>query len=204
MIWSIGAFILLVLIILLIGFKAELTLTVRDDHLWQGFLVNIDSRFFRVHRCYDLSDPSLNLPESSLLALYEKKKPAGTVPQDPPQSATGSHNQASRLRRFWHRQGKRCRIFRALNEITRIEWTSTVGGQDACQAALNSGAAWALKGWLLVWLSTYCKIGKVAIDVRPNFSTTGFMSTAKCILKIRLAQIIFMKAYLSALKSGGE
>ena len=204
MIWFIGAFVLLVFIALLfIGIKAELTLTIKDDEDWQGFLVSIDSRFFRINRCYDLSDPSLNLLESSLLSLYEKKKNTHNSSQDSP-AAAGNLNQVLRWRRLLHQHGILRRLCRTINQINRIEWISTVGGRDACQAALNSGAAWAFKGSLLGWLSTYCKIGKVAVSVRPSFSSTGFISTAKCILTIRLAQIIIIKTCLSVLKSGGE
>lgn len=203
-IWSIGAFILLVFITLLfIGIKAELTLTIKDDDDWQGFLVSIDSRFFRIDRCYDLSDPSLNLLESSLLFLYEKNKHTCAASQIP--FASAAHlNQALRWRRFLPKQGLLRRLFRTLNQVNRIEWISTVGGRDACQAALNSGVAWACKGSLLGWLSTYCKIGQVAINVRPSFSSSGFISSAKCILTIRLAQIIIIMTRLSVLKSGGE
>ena len=204
MIWFIGAFVLLTFITLLfIGIKAELTLTIKDDEDWQGFLVSIDSRYFRINRCYDLSDPSLNLLESSLLALYEKKKNTHTASKESP-AAAGNLNPALRWCCLLHQHGILRRLFRNLNQINRIEWISTVGGRDACQAALNSGSAWAFKGSLLGWLSTYCKIGKVAVNVRPSFSSTGFISTAKCILTIRLAQIIIIKTCLSVLKSGGE
>lgn len=205
MIWFIGAFVLLVFITLLfIGIKAELTLTIKDDEDWQGFLVSIGSRFFRINRCYDLSDPGLSLLESSLLAIYEKKRGSHTAPKNPSKPAKGTLDQARRVHRFLQRHGSLRSLFRTLNEITGLEWTSSIGGRDACQAAINSGVAWAFKGSLLGWLSTYCKIGRVAVHVRPSFSSTGFISTAKCIFTIRLAQIIIIITCLLVLKSGGE
>lgn len=198
--WIISASILLAAISLLfISVPARLTVSVREDLNWQGVLVSFDARLLRLDRRYDFSDPSLNLLEMAILKAYENRN----------HSSASSKEQLRPFKtaqRWWgfinpHRTWFVSAL--ALPKIARLEWSSTVGGEDAYRTAMNSGVAWAVKGSLLGWLSSCFAIGELAVKVTPNFSASGYLSTLKCILKIRLVQIIIIKTYLSVKKSGG-
>ncbi len=198
--WIISAFILLAAISLLfISVPARLTVSVREDLIWQGILVNFDARLLRLDRRYDFSDPSLNLLETAILRVYENKTHSSASEKE--------HRRPLRAARRWwgfiNRHRTRLIPAIAVPRIARLEWSSIVGGEDAYQAAMNSGVAWAVKGSLLGWLSSCCAIGDMSVKVTPNFLSSGYLSTLKCILKIRLVQIIIIKTYLAVKKSGG-
>jgi len=178
---------------------------VREDESCQGLQVKIHSLFYKMNRCYNYTDPNLRLLESILIAAIERRP---TERQTPTVSADKIEAFMQSLKGFPLRNIGRLTvenrdilaIVLRYIIVDELEWISTVGSRDALHTALCTGLCWAFKGSIIGVLSSQCKLGKIMLDVRPDFSTPHFLSNFRCILKMRTVHIIFIEAYASAIK----
>jgi hypothetical protein len=190
---------LLITICLSLYVKAEIILKVKEDESYQGMSMQIHSRFYNVNRQYDYTDPKLRLLESILIYAIQDQK------------ADATHQNASpRIKEIM----QACKGFpvRSLFELCRgnsdiinmllrhtivekLEWISTVGSKDALFTALSTGLCWTLKGLLIGLLSSRCSLRQLLLDVRPDFANPAFLSSFRCILKMRLVHIIIIEIY---------
>lgn len=197
--------ILLICVGLAVYIRAEVIITVREDELFRGLIINLNSRFYKMERQYNYTDPRFSLVESLLLSALESRKPHA---QEAHISFEESEEFVRLLRGFPVRilfkvaskSLKMVDFILGYTIIENINWVSIVGSRNACYTALQSGACWALKGSLLGLLSSRCRIKKVACDVKPDFINPFFKTTFICILKIRTAHIIFIELYAIAMK----
>jgi hypothetical protein len=84
--------------------------------------------------------------------------------------------------------------------VDNLEWKSVIGSQDALYTALETGACWAFKGIIIGAMSSRCRLGRLVLDVKPDFITPAFLSNLTCILKIRTVHIIIIEIAIIAIK----
>lgn len=201
MTWLIGAAVLLLAILFLcLHIKAEISIVLRDDRDWQGIVLKITSRFYKMDHSYECTDPHLNLLEVILFSAYEARRRYLAM-EKMSRSDPGMSSKIF-LPRVIRSLLKRRRLIALLNFTTfdKLEWVSIVGGNDAHDAAIRSGVLWGIKGSMLGWLKTHSKIDNSKVFVRPNFSNPDYKSSFKCILKMRLVHIIIIGSFVIALK----
>ena len=203
--WLWGIILFLIISFLLLYIRAEITIVIREDESCQGFEVHIHSLFYKMSRYYNYTDPQLRLLESILMTAIEKRP---NDHQTPTVSADKIEAFIQSLKGFPLRNIGRLTIenrdiFAIVLRyiiVDELKWISTVGSQDALYTALNTGLCWALKGSIIGVLSSQCKLGKIMLDVKPDFSTPHFLSNFRCILKMRTVHIIIVEAYASVIK----
>lgn len=76
--------------------------------------------------------------------------------------------------------------------IERMSWNTVLGLDDAMQTALGTGSVWALKGSLAAWISSHSRLQDLNLEVKPDFSHITCNTNLSCILKMRIAHIIFI------------
>lgn len=204
-IWIIGF--LLIAICLSLYIKAEIILKVREDESYQGISLQINSRFYKVNRQYDYTDPKLRLLESILISAIEHhKSKSDTVRQTAPPGIQEVIMQAFKgfpVRSIFElSRGNFYILNTALRYmiVDRLEWISTVGSKDALYTALSTGMCWTLKGILIGVLSSRCSLRHLLVDVRPDFANPVFLSSFTCILKMRLVHIMIIEIYAIVIK----
>jgi hypothetical protein len=84
--------------------------------------------------------------------------------------------------------------------VEKLEWISIVGSKDALYTALGTGMCWTLKGIVISAIGSQCSLRHILLDVKPDFTNQGFSSNFKCILKIRLVNIIRIETHAIAIK----
>ncbi len=201
MIWLIGAIILVIPIsFIFLWIKADVNVIVRNDSDFQGVDLKISSRFYKLDRSFDCTDPHLNLFEMILFfAFQERQRYTSMVKasqEDP------SLPKPTFLPKIVGSLLQNSQIFTLLSftVIEKMEWFSVIGGQDPCDAAIKSGITWGIKGSLLGWLSVHCKIDYLKAYVQPNFANPEYTSNFRCILKMRLVHIIIIELFVIVLK----
>jgi hypothetical protein len=203
--WILVIMFLLIIISLSLYVKAEIILTVREDEFFQGILLRINSRFYKLNRQYDYTDPKLRLLESILIsAALHRKSDAGQKTASP-----GIHDvfiQAFKgfpVGSLFELSKGNTRVIKTILRYTiveNLEWKSTVGSKDALFTALSTGMCWTLKGILIGTLSSRCSLRHLSMDVKPDFVNPAFLSNFRCILKIRLVHIIIIEIYAIVIK----
>ncbi len=202
-IWVMGF--LLITIGLSLYIKAEITLKVREDESFQGVSLQINSRFYKVTRQYDYTDPKLRLLESILISAIEhhqsdsiqKTASAGT------QEVIMQAFKGFPIRSLFELCTGNSRMFIIVLRYTvveKLEWISTVGSKDALYTALSTGMCWTIKGIVIGALSSRCSLRHLCLDVRPDFVNPAFLSSFTCILKMRLVHIMIIEIYAIVIK----
>jgi len=197
---------LLIVICLSLYFKAEVILEVREEELFQGMSLQINSRFYKLNRQYDYTDPKFRLLESILISAIEHRKSDNGQQIASPgmQKVFRQLFKGFPVRRLFELSRENSRI---LNNVLRhtivdnLEWISTVGSKDALYTALSIGMCWTLKGILIGVLSSRCSLRHLLVDVRPDFANPVFLSRFTCILKMRMVHIIIIEIYAIVKKS---
>ncbi len=193
-VWAIIV-ILLIVVLLSLKIKIEIIIIVHEDELDQGLQLKIHAFMYNSQHNYEYTDPRLRLWESLLIDVMNNRTH---------QEEQGWLQKIRAIRK--HSLENRT-IFDLASQyifIDELEWTTQVGSQDALYTAMGTGWCWALQGTIIAWLSNHFKLGKVKIDVKPNFTVPAFLSNCRCILKIRMVHIIIIKAYASAIKVRGR
>jgi hypothetical protein len=202
-IWVIGF--VLIIICLSLYIKAEIILEVREDEFFQGMSLQINSRFYKVDRQYDYTDPKLRLLESILVSAIEHRK-SDTDQQIMSPGMQEVFRQLFKgfpVRSFFELSRANSHILKNVLRYTiveKLEWISTVGSKDAFYTALSTGMCWTLKGILIGALSSRCSLRRLLVDVRPDFANPAFLSRFSCILKMRMVHIIIIEIYAIAKK----
>ncbi len=83
--------------------------------------------------------------------------------------------------------------------IERLDWSSSIGLNDAMYTAIGSGGLWALKGMLVGFLSSKSRLQDVNLQVEPDFNGEKVVSRLYCILKMRIVHIILITFYFLVL-----
>lgn len=204
--WLWGILSALLVGLLLLYVKAEIGIILHEDESGQGLQLRIQAPFYNFENYYDYSEPALSLPESFLLAVVEENI-AGH--QNSSDEYNNNYHLSSRGNGFfmpiWRfiKNRKMLRIMRGFTIVEELEWNSRMGSRDALHTGLNTGLCWAIKGSIVGFLSNYCHLAKVKLNVTPDFSIPAFASNLRCILKIRIVHIIIIGAYASAIKVRG-
>ena len=83
--------------------------------------------------------------------------------------------------------------------IERLDWSSSIGLNDAMYTAIGSGGLWAVKGTLVGFLSSKIRLQDVNLQVEPDFNGKKVVSRLYCILKMRIVHIILITFYFLVL-----
>lgn len=203
-VWIWGTIFLLTGFGLSIYIKSEIIINMREDGLFQGLNLKIRSCFYKINNQYDYTDPGLRLWESILIAGLFKGPNHLNTPNEAP---LGYYEYLSFLKgsplKDWDSLSSKLKILALVLRfaiVERLEWKSTVGSRDALHTALAAGAGWALQGVIIGMLSNKCRLQRVEMDVRPDFTNPAFFSRLSCILKLRMVHIMIIELYVLVLK----
>lgn len=132
-----------------------------------------------------------NLPVFKLIKKKdaEKKKPAEE------KTAELTENTESlfvKLNRFKDVFGNTVRLLRRFVGISDISLNLSIGTGDAALTAISTGALWAAIYRVIGVLGNICYIDNHNVEITPNFTESQFSLNAQCIIKSRIAYIIFI------------
>ncbi len=203
-VWIWGIVLLLIIFCLSLYIKVDVAISIREEDALQGVSLKIHSRFYKMNRQYNYTDQKLHLIESFLISHFYKS-------QDPPQTTDITlHDDMEYpsilkgpIRNFVKFSMKNKKILGSVLSfliVDRLEWKSVVGSQDAFYTALETGACWAFKGVIIGVLSSRCRLGRLMLDVKPDFITPALLSNITCILKMRTVHIIIIEISIIAIK----
>jgi len=204
-VWIWGIVLLLIIFCLSLYIKVTVTVIIREDESFQGVSFKIHSRFYKLKRQFDFTDPHLRLIESILLSAISKidippRNPTTFLPEDEEYLSIFRGHPIKYIALRALEDGKVLNFGLKYLIVDNLEWKSVVGTQDALHTALGTGACWALKGAIIGVLSSRCRLGRLVLDVRPDFMTPAFFSRLTCILKIRTVHIIIIEVFIIATK----
>lgn len=172
-----------------------------QDHL-QGIKLDIKIPFYRKKEEYDFSDPKLRLLEAMLV---DRMTSGSSADQSGFNLAT-LKAVGQKIAAFLHTPPLEKTHFDILIKalsftvVEKLEWKTTAGGHDAMYAALRTGCFWALQSWVVVFISTHCRLNRLQLAVEPDFANNIFISNFACILKMRIVHIIIIVLYILAWK----
>jgi len=83
--------------------------------------------------------------------------------------------------------------------IERLDWSSSIGLNDAMYTAIGSGGLWAVKGTLVGFLSSKSRLQDINLQIEPDFNGEKVVSRLYCILKMRIVHIILITFYFFVL-----
>jgi|GEM_PF-722561 Protein of unknown function (DUF2953). len=201
--WIWGIALLFTIFCLLLYIKVQVTVHVREDESFQGVNLQIHSLFYKYSRQYDYTDPRLRLIESILISSKIKI---------PPRHAATILPENKKYLSFFRNHPIKYIVLSAAEDgevlsfglkyllVTDLEWKTVVGSQDAFRTALDTGICWSVKGIIIGFLSSKCKLGRLFLNVKPDFANPAFYSTITCILKMRTVHIIFIEIFIIAKK----
>lgn len=78
-------------------------------------------------------------------------------------------------------------------KLDYIKWHTTIGLSDAALTAVVYGLFWSVKCNLLNLISKYNFPDKVDIDIIPDYSRLIFETEIRCIIRIKIANIIITR-----------
>jgi len=171
-----------------------------NDHV-QGVKLDIQLPLYRIQLNYDYSDPKLHLWEAVLIDRINnglKAKLGFNLAAFKNILRRIPHLfQVSDYEQFSFHVFKKALGFTV---VENLEWRTTVGGRDAMQTALGAGFLWALKAWIVAYISSQAKLEQLHLAVNPDFAKDRFTSKISCILKMRIVHIITIAICILVLK----
>jgi len=203
--WIWGLILLLIIFCLSLYIKVDVNLSIREEESFQGLYLKVLSRFYKINRKFDYTDPHFRLVESILVASFLKKR----NPVQTPTVAPSEYEEyllifkgfpIKHIVKYALEHSKIMSVVLKYLIVDRLEWKTIVGSQDALYTALGTGACWALKGTLIGVLSSRCRLGRLMLDVKPDFMTPALLSNLSCILKIRTVHIMIIGIRIIAMK----
>lgn len=204
-VWIWGIALLFTIFCLSLHIKVQVTVNVREDATFQGVNLKIHSLFYKYSQQYDYTDPRLRLIESILISVFPKIK-------IPPRHAATILPETKKYLSFFRNHPIKYIVMSAVEDgevlsfslkyllVTDLKWKTVVGSKDAFRTALDSGICWSVKGIIIGFLSSKCKLGHLFLNVKPDFANPAFYSTITCILKMRTVHIIFIEIFIIAKK----
>lgn len=203
--WIWGTILLATGLFLLIYIRAEVIIDVREDKSLKGISLKIHSLFYKLNKQYDYTDPHLRLMESILISALIKS----SIRINTQNASSFDYKKILAFLKDFSSQmqssltlknRKILALVLRFAIVERLEWNSTVGSRDALHTALAAGAGWALQGMIIGLLSNKCRLQRVKMDVRPDYTAPAFFSRISCILKMRLVHIMIIELYTLVLK----
>ncbi|WP_339178580.1 DUF2953 domain-containing protein [Oceanobacillus sp. FSL W7-1293] len=88
---------------------------------------------------------------------------------------------------------KEMRLQALLKELQVLEfkWQTKGGTGNAFTTSVTSGTIWAVKGWLVGYLSQHLQLcGKPQINVQPDFQNVRLETAFSCMISFRLGKTI--------------
>ena len=76
--------------------------------------------------------------------------------------------------------------------MEELDWVSGIGCQDAMYTGIATGALWMIIGMFISAVSLLCRLEKLSLQVDPVYDVEIFRTAIHCIIKIRIAHIIFI------------
>ncbi|MDD4801405.1 MAG: DUF2953 domain-containing protein [Syntrophomonas sp.] len=203
--WVLAICILLMALVLSLYVKAEIILKVREDEIFQGISLQVNSRLYKADRNYDYTDSNLRLLESILISAVWQNKTNKNKPSASPDllEVLWQASKGFPIRSLFELcRGNSDLIIMTLRYIVveKLDWISTVGSKDALHTALGTGMCWTLKGIIIGILSSRCSLAGLRLDVKADFDNPSFLSSFTCILKMRLVHIIIIEIYAIIIK----
>lgn len=177
--------------------KYSIEIELQESKQFQGIQMRAHLPLYTFEQIYDYSDPKLHLLEAMLIDRLDKGF-SGKVAFD-----WGMIKRflisVSRIKLVsdWEIQSFfLLKKLLAFTVIEKLQWESSVGGDDAMFAALHTGAFWAFKGMVLAFISHNSKVEQIKVSVKTDFQTSSYFSKISCILKIRIVHIITIAIYI--------
>lgn len=178
-------------------FKIAIAITLKEQEGVQSIELSCQVPFYKFKESYDYSDPKLNLPEAFLVDTLNR----GLATDKDFNLATLKNifDKLSRLAlvsKYGHIAASTFNMAMNFTVVDKLQWRSTIGGEDAMQTALHIGCFWAIKGCLAAFISSHSNLRELSLAVEPDFMKTIFLSNFTCILKIRIVHIITIAIYI--------
>lgn len=76
-------------------------------------------------------------------------------------------------------------------QVLEFKWRTKGGTGNAVSTSIASGTIWAIKGWLIGYLSQHLELcGKPQIEVQPDFQSIHLETAFSCMISFRLGKTI--------------
>lgn len=88
--------------------------------------------------------------------------------------------------------------------LNNISWHTKVGTNDAAETAIITGVVWAIKAFVILFITESYNFSNILINVVPNYNINTFETTIDCIFNIKLGYIINanIRVLLAQIKDG--
>lgn len=88
--------------------------------------------------------------------------------------------------------------------FNNISWSTKVGTGDAAETAILTGSIWAIKAFIIIYISKNYKCSNLLVNVIPDYNINTFETSIDCIFSIKLGYIINVdiKTLLKEIKDG--
>lgn len=97
-----------------------------------------------------------------------------------------------KLKRFTDTFGITVKLLRKFVGIKDLNLNIIVGTGDAALTAISVGALWAVVYRVLGIVGSICYIDEQSVEITPDYTETVFSLNGDCIIKSRIAYIIFI------------
>ena len=105
---------------------------------------------------------------------------------------TKTESLGDRLKRFANTFSTAVKLLRRYVGIKDINFNLIVGTGDAAVTAISVGALWAAVYTVLGIVGNICFIDNQKVEISPDYAKNSFSIDAMCIIKSRIAYIIFI------------
>ncbi|WP_181832956.1 DUF2953 domain-containing protein [Bacillus taeanensis] len=192
--WIVTAFIIGVLVLLL--FVTKVTITILYVHSRDDDQLVVTFKAWYGLISYTLNVPLIKVEDSTSLVVKSEK----SVNNDTQQEDTQKFTPLEMIKKIELFQDflqdvigfhKIVRSFLKHVSITKFEWKSVVGVNDAALTGMVIGVAWSIKGSLIGLVSTYMNLkAKPQIEVHPAFQTAVSQTRFVCMFSFRIGHAI--------------